>query len=423
MPRTKLTLIAIVLSLSVACALGARRAASPSPSQQPPNGPGPSAAPAPVPREYQAVYDWLESAIAEYRVEHAACQDSGAPGGPSFGAELLPANGNRGAALLDPTTIDVIRLYLDSLQNIGVQGVTVQIPVPLLSADFPSSEEYLDFYRQLGEEVRRRDLSLLVEAGAVFPDPQFSGVNFDFSGFTPTTYYEERTRELALIAAEVRPDYLSFGEEPSTERMITGLPITAGDYESFLSNTLQAIGESESLLGAGTGTWEDPAYYEALRGVPGLDFIDLHVYPLRSERADFFARTAEIGREATANGQRVLIGETWLYKVLPSELGRVPYQEAYARDPFSFWAPLDSEYLRAVGCIAREGDFEYVSFFWSGLFFSYLDYDETPRDLTPVELVQATNRAVLAELLAGGLSPTGSAYQELLQDLGSGKAP
>ena len=416
-------ILGVLVPLSVACVLGARRAASPSSTPQPPTGPEATAAPAPVPGEYQAVYDWLESAIAQYRVEHAACQDVGAPGGPSFGAELLPANGNRGAGLLDPNALDGVRLYLDALQDIGVQGVTVQIPVPLLSADFPRSGQYLDFYRQLGDEVRRRDLKLLIEAGAVFPDPQFSAVNFDFSGFTPTTYYEERTRELALIAAEVAPDYLSFGEEPSTERMITGLPITASDYETFLRNSLQAVGESESLLGAGTGTWEDPAFHQALRDVPGLDFIDLHVYPLQGERADFFERAAEIGREARASGQRVLIGETWLYKALPSELGDLPYQEVYRRDPFSFWAPLDSEYLRAVGCMAREGDFEYVSFFWSGFFFSYLDYDETPRDLTPVELVQAANRAILAELLAGGLSPTGAAYQELLQDLASGQVP
>jgi hypothetical protein len=40
-----------------------------------------------------------------------------------------------------------LRAYLDGLQRIGVQGVSVQIADPLLAPEFPRSSEYLAITR------------------------------------------------------------------------------------------------------------------------------------------------------------------------------------------------------------------------------------------------------------------------------------
>jgi hypothetical protein len=372
----------------------------------------PLAETAPVPEEYQATYASLQGSLDSFH-DYLSEHWDGSTGSTVFAAELLVANGNRGDVLLEPATMVGVKLYLDRFQELGLQGVTVAISFPLLSPDFPRSAEYLQFYQEVAQEVHRRGLKLLVESGPVFPDPEYSQVQVDFSGFTTETYFQAKREQLLLIASEVRPDYLAISGEPSTEQMLTGLSFPPAEYAAFAQQTAAAIDRSTGILvGAGAGTWEDPEYLRAFIADSSLDFINMHVYPLRSATADYLLRAVETAELARASGKKVLIGESWLYKASPSEVGK-PYQEIFPRDVFSFWEPLDMSFIEAMAGLAHYQGFEYVSLFWANYFFSYLDYDETPKNLSPAELMSRANDAASASLLAGTFSGTGETLKQL----------
>lgn len=376
----------------------------------------PATPPAP-PASYEDLYASLSDALTEFE-EYLAANWDGSRGQTIFGAELIVANGNRGEVLLEPATMAGVRLYLDRLQEIGVGGLTVAIAEPLIHPDYPRSDEYLAFYRQVAEEVRRRGLILTIETGPVFPDPQFSRVDFDWSQLTLDEYFQIRQDDLIRVASDICPDYLSLGNEPATEAMLTGLSFTLEEYVAFIRQTAADIDRScGTQIGAGTGTWEDPAYLEALTAEPGLDFVGLHLYPLSNGRTDYWLRAIEAAQAASANGRAIVVGEAWLYKASPDEVAAgITYQEVFGRDPFSFWQPLDARFIEAVAGMADWLDFDYVSFFWSGLFFGALDYDPVLAGLPQPALYQRLNQEQFAGLQGGRLTETGRAYQALLAD-------
>jgi len=373
---------------------------------------------APVPDEYRDIYDSLADSLG--RVEaFLAVRGEGQPASTTFGAELIIANGNRGEALLLPETMTAVRQFLDQLLQIGVGGVTLQIPDPLLNPDFPRSAEYLEFFRQVAQQVRTRGLKLMVESGPAFADPQYSRVRYDWSDLALEQFFQMRGDQLRLIAAELQPDYLSLGNEPGTQMMLTGLSFTIDDYLDFIAEVAISIDRSGGiLLGAGAGSWEDPAYLEFLMQETQLDFLNIHIYPLSSSRANFFERAVEAAAAARDRGMRVVIGEAWLDKATPQEIDQlIPYQDVYERDVYSFWQPLDIRFTEAMIEFARAEQLEYVSFFWSGFLFSYLEYDETTRNLSPVELYLRLNQAQYANIVAGFLTDTGKAYQAILREI------
>jgi hypothetical protein len=371
---------------------------------------------APVPEEYQALYASLEASLESFQ-DYLDQHSDGATGTTLFATELLPANGNRGDALLQPATMASVDLYLDRLQELGVQGVTVEISFPLLRPDFPRSAEYLRFFQEVAQEIHGRGLKLLVESGPAFPDPEYSRVQVDFSGFTTETYFQARREQLLLIAREVQPDYLSISGEPTTEKMLTGLSFSPAEYTAFVQETVDDIDRSTGILvGAGAGTWEDPEYLRGFIASPSLDFIDMHVYPLKSADADYLLRAVDVAELAKASGKKLVIGECWLYKASPLEVGK-PYQEIFPRNVFSFWEPLDIRFIEAMAGLAHYQGFEYVSLFWANYLFSYLDYDETPKNLSPVELMNRANQAASGSILAGTFSGTGQAFQQLMSTL------
>jgi hypothetical protein len=307
-----------------------------------------------------------------------------------------------------------VNLYLDRFQELGVQGVTVAISFPLLSPDFPRSAEYLRFFQEVAQEIHRRGLKMLVESGPVFPDPEYSGVQVDFSRFTTESYFQAKREQLLLIAREVRPDYLAISGEPTTEEMLTGLSFSPAEYAAFAQETADDIDRSTGILvGAGAGTWEDPAYIRAFIASPSLDFINMHVYPLSSAYDNYLQRAVDWAELARASGKKLVMGESWLYKASPPEVAK-PYQEIYRRDVFSFWEPLDIRFIQAMAGLAHYEGFEYVSLFWANYFFSYLDYDDATKNLSPVELMNRANQAASRSIMAGTFSGTGQALQQLL---------
>ncbi|HWQ28428.1 MAG TPA: hypothetical protein VNN12_05340 [Dehalococcoidia bacterium] len=331
---------------------------------------------------------------------------------PLLAAELLPANGNRGAELLQPGAMEGVRLYLDALQRLGARGVNLSIVFPLFGEQEPRREEYVAFYREVVAECRRRGLTVGVEMGPAFAGTPYSTLSVDYSAFTPQSYLDARLRQAALAAHALEPDYLTLAEEQDTERMLTGLDLTVDDYVAMLRRARAVIDPPPGvLLGAGSGSWEPPDLIDGILSETDLDFVNIHLYPLTNGAVNYVDRVAEWATRARAARKRVMIGETWLYKASVQELrSGLPYDQVFARDVFSFWAPLDALHIETVHALARATGIEYVSFFWSKFFFAYLDYGASPA-AAGADLMRLSNAAAVQAIVERRLTASGEAFR------------
>lgn len=367
-----------------------------------------------VPPAYQALYTYLAGVLDATKTAVDAQQPAN-PVPLTFGAELLPANGNRGQELLDPRTLPATVLYLDRLQQLGVQGVTLPIKYPLYTPNDPNFQGYRAFYQQVAKAVQRRGMKLDIEATVLFAGTPFTSENVSFAGLTFEQFEAEDRQMVQDIIDDLAPDYLIVIDEPSTEAALTGITeLNDPEHElELVTYVLDGVNRGSTLIGAGAGSWESLDFVQLLAANTSLDYIGVHIYPLSRETI----RTAlAMADTAHQYGKRVLIEETWLYKAGPQEqvTSVAANTTIFQRDAYSFFAPLDQEFLYDVAGLAHLMGAEYISPFWSGLFFGYVDYTAATATLPYREQAAVANRQQSRNLLAGTFSATGLYYGQLI---------
>jgi len=381
------------------------------------SGPVWSAPPAPV--QYVDLYAGLDTKLKAIDGVVTA-RSTGGKHDVTFSAELLPANANIGEPLFREQTWPAVLLNLDRLQQLGVRGVKVAVKYPVLMPSFPRSADYLEFYRRVGQEVRRRNLKLLVQMTDGFRESAFSALPVEpyYAGLTWERYRREKRQMAETIIREIRPDYLTVQNEPGTQAHNTGLPMTVQNVTDLLEYVTRGLDKRGVLVGAGAGTWEDLAYAQSLARIGGLDYLDMHIYPITRDYVNDRAfRFAEVAQRA---GKRVVIGEAWLYKASDQDLraGNVAAAPGlFARDVFSFWEPLDAQFVTTVVKLSHAVKIDFTSFFWSRYFFGYADYSERTGRLSPGELSRLANAAAGRNMTADPprMTQTGATLQRLIK--------
>lgn len=365
-----------------------------------------------IPAEYQRLYEEISQKLGVFD-SYLNSHWDGTKSKVTFGAELLPANGHAGERLLTGENYKGTLIYLDSLQSLGIQGVKIAISYPLLAPDFPNSDRYLEYYKNLAQELRKREMTILVAIGNLLPDPSFTDLQVSFSDLTFAKYLQTKRQIAERIIREIHPDYLTIANEPSTEAMATGLNATVPEFTETVRYVLKGLDRSGVLIGAGAGTWNDLDYVKSLARDTDLDYIDIHIYP-----ANFLKEANTIADIARAYNKRLIIDEAWTYKVYDSELGdlgNVAMQaKVFGRDVYSFWEPLDSRFLEILVKLASYKGYEFISPFWSKYFFGYLDYEAVGKNLTYRQLTQLSNQKASQDILNHKLSDTGLTYQKLI---------
>jgi len=76
---------------------------------------------------------------------------------------------HRGEFLLETGVREATLRELDALKNLGAEGIVLQICYPLLTPEFRDPQPFLDYYSNLANEVRARNLKLLIEHGTLLP--------------------------------------------------------------------------------------------------------------------------------------------------------------------------------------------------------------------------------------------------------------
>jgi hypothetical protein len=364
-----------------------------------------------IPPEYQAAYDELIATLGTFT--DSLPPDKGDPF--LLGAELGYANGNIGEALLEPSTLSLVQVQLDALHSMGVKAVVVAIKFPMLEPDFPRSKEYLEFFKKVSGEIHNRGMIFLVKVGPLFAGTTYSPLEVDWSAYDRESFIAAQQRELVTIANEIRPDILQIANEPGTIAMLSGVKFTPAEYRDFIESSVETIGHPNGLrLGAGAGTWEDPAYMDSLMDIDGLDCIDLHVYPIGRE-AGLLQRAYDTAIKARANGKCAVISEAGLYKAGSTEPAAFggEFESTFRLDAFSFWEPADEAFLTAVTRLSQAGGVEFASFFWTRSLFAYLDYEEAG-SFSARRVNRELNQAARENLQDGRLSPLGEFFKMLI---------
>ena len=385
--------------------------------------------PPPVPAEFQDLYSFLGQKLDAFEAKLSAAGPAAAP--VTLAAELLSANGNRGRALLGAGALPGVRTELDRLRSLGVQAVTVAIPFPILHQPFlawngdPGDfQPLVAFFQQVAFETHARGMKLLVESGAMFPGIYSAGSGMNAAGYYQTIGATEfvagRSAVIRTIVSQVKPDVVNVGSEPDTEVALTGQAFLgtpagwAATMRTFVGD-LAAAGLTGVPVVAGTGTWKNGAasFVAELCKIPGLWGIDLHLYPVNG---DYLDQALSLAAQARAAGKKVTMLECWLQKERDSELG--VYQSAvdpvlFARDSWSFWAPLDQRFLALMVRYARTAGLEFLSPYWSRYYFAYLDYDTVARTTPPPaagDVFAAATAADARALADGETTSTGRAF-------------
>jgi hypothetical protein len=371
----------------------------------------------PVPRRYRDLYAELSRLLDEFErllgTEPLRRRDV------LFGGEVLAANAHRGPDLLTEQAFQGSLLYLERLKALGARGVTIQAAYPLLADDHPRSAEYWAFYQRLARAIRERGLKLHVKNGPLFTEKEFTKVAPDYSKLTSERYFEARSRIARRAVAEFAPDYLTIANEPSSEMHILKFSISPERYARFVNDTLAGLKRGATLIGAGSGTWDTLDYIGLFSRQTAVDYIDLHIYPLAGPNANFLRRGLEMIQLAHAAGKRVVIGEAWLYKAAPRELrGNPAASSVFARDVYSFWAPLDGRFLEVLHRLGATQGIDYISPFWTKYLFSYVDFADAPSAASAGELLALGDRAAVKQIVAGQYSACGDAYRRIARRAG-----
>jgi hypothetical protein len=360
-----------------------------------------------VPLSYRPLVAILEQRIAGLRERSAGL----APTGHTvLGAEVLYANGNLGPSLLRPVALTNATLELDRFQELGIKGVMIEITFPFLLPSYANSAGYLSFYEGVVSAARARHMEVSVEENPIFPG--LSSVASNYSGLTLQTYAAEQRTMAQIIIDDLHPNYLTILDETDTFAAHLRLPLDSPSAAVEVVNLeLSGLQRGTTMVGAGTGTWEDPAIDAALLDQTSIDYLSIHVLPIDTQSVDNLVTIEKLARKAK---KPTVIDETWLYKdATPGEAGLLNDNEVTSLNGFSFFAPLDQAFLEAITSFARTHGVSFLSPSWTGQFFAYLDWT-TSLDQAP----PASRRAQAAAVQQGAMennqfSSTGRAYSRL----------
>jgi hypothetical protein len=369
-----------------------------------------------VPAAYQDTYNTLATQIASFDSAVRAKWD-GTPSGVVYAPQLETASAANYTNLLGANYYtNVVVPELDELQALGAQGVNVHISFPILYQPFYSSnpsqyQQFVDFYQQLAQDVRARGMKLVV-SNVVENESPGDDVTAFYAYYTSLTwdqYMTGRAQNALNTALLIQPASMSVITQPDAEASYTG-QTNAGTVtgstqllQTILS-ALQGGGVTKLPIGAGTGTWSSN-YLQFIQGfaATSVQVININIFPINNS---FLMNAITAAETAHAAGKQFAISEAWEYKENNSELGTLSLDQLCARDPFGFWAPVDTAFLSALADFANYGQLSYISPFWSHYFFAYLDYNTYSSD-SDSDIILDSQTAAQAARLTGTSTYTG----------------
>ncbi len=329
-----------------------------------------------------------------------------------FGVELPLANSRHGETLWNEPVADVTALTLDRLQALSIQAVSIGLPYPVLTRSHPRIENDREFFRRIAVEIRRRGLAIIVEIGAPPGESEPNQVEQDYHGIKREKFREDLREMAETVIADIRPEFLTLLSEPDTQTRNTGLSFSPTEFAAIVRRVATGLDRSGTKLGAGAGSWASIDYFKALANIPELHYIDFHIFPVQYGYAA--ERILKASEAARAKGKQVAIGAAWLYKTSGREFSQISRSEALARNTFSFWQPLDENFIRLVTHLAGTIEAEFCAFFGTKYLYAYVEHTGETSRQSPGQLFKLSEQLAKENLFRGRLSPTGERFKGVI---------
>ncbi len=373
----------------------------------------PASESAPVPASYQSLYGSLQTQLHTLEAQIAALPQQ-SPSAPIFGAHLLEMDSNRGPALLNPNTAQSVSLYLKRFQELGLHGITMSINYPLLMPTFPQSAQYLALYQSVVQQARQLGLTVAIEQGVLFTNTPFSPFHFSYAGLTAQSLAAQQHTMAQIIIDQLHPDFLGILEEPETVDHLTGLTAlaTPDDAVAYTQTVLSGLRRGQTLIGAGAGSWQPASFDTALIARTTLDVVPLHMYPVTPTT---IATTLADIQAAQAARKPIVFDEAWLNKDTSSTIANSNFVQVSQRNLYSFFAPLDGEFLRDLVQLSRRVGIAYFSPFWSNYFFAQIAYQPADETIAYAQAQQEVLPLLGQNLLNDVFTAIGTDYQRAIQ--------
>lgn len=300
-----------------------------------------------------------------------------------------------------------------------------------------SKEDFILFYKELADYIRNKGKKVYMTHNTI--KWQFTNINslgyFDQmkaeEGWVHddirVRYRHERASEFAFVCKELQPDYAlvimeaghqnkDFGDLDPPGGHLEAAPLFSNRYWPsdspyyelgwgvYVDDAIAAFkaipgGPPQTDLGVCIGTWDqEEAAYSLITEYArheDIDYIDLHMFIARATQNEgspdeiiidclknLITWTNHI--RAINSDARILIGECWLFKAHAKDYGEdppLPLPQGAGRDNYSFWAPMDQQYLRLMGEACKRKNLELlIPFYGPNFFYDYLSYVELPTD-------------------------------------------
>jgi hypothetical protein len=402
-----------------------------------------------VPAEFSDLYPVLQADITNFETSLDAGWDGTFYTNCQFAAVLVPAtDGGEGVAATNQFFFENSVLpFLNGLQSLGVKTIKVSINFPTLYQPYYDSvngannpagyTNMFNFFTNVVYAVRQRGMGLIIPSQNLFPFEQPAVSNY-YASLNFNQYTNGRSAQIQTITRYLKPDVIMLQSEPVTEveNLTINLsaqlndPVTDTNMLVGFLNDLKNAGlrTTSTLVGAGMGTWQ-PSFNTYLTNFVSLplDILDVHVYPINRTTnfgfvTDFLQRTIQMADAAHSRGMKVGMGECWVQKERNSELANPPSELVFeGRNTYSFWSPLDREFLLAMVKLGHYKKYEFIDPFWTSFFFAQLDYTNEQSYLTnasadanALSLSKHENSALSVALAVGSVTNTGLAYAEYI---------
>ncbi len=377
----------------------------------------------PIPSQYQDAYNTVNANVTSFSATVNA-NWGGAVSPVVYAPQLQTATSALTTSLLQPNYYQVTVLAeLNSLQALGVTGVTFHIDFPTLYQPFYSNpadyQAYLSFYTTLVNEIHARGLKVVIENTISLVYPGTNGASFIpyYQSLDWPTYMSQRAQLAASIAQLLQPDYIVLVAEPDTEANASGqvnANTVSGSTQMVqgMIASIRATGATGVQMGAGCGTWH-PSFLQFIQSFTTLPLnqIDMHVYPVNVNNLPNALNALGLVQAA---GKQASMSEFWAYKESDAEYNQVlPYTTVYARDVFSFWESTDIAFLQAMKNFANFGKFAFLSPFWSHNFAADLDY-AVYGGQPDATVITTESAAATAANMAGAFTATGLAWENMM---------
>lgn len=362
-----------------------------------------------IPNDYKGLYNFLDASLDKMETQKGSFNTM-------VSSNLLSANSNSLPDIAEsPQNFTTIEKTLDRFVDMGLKVVDITIQYPTLVKGFPHSGDYLEYYKKVFQEVKKRNLKITVEVGSTFTSPMFAKlpVNDWYSGLTKERYCKEKRQMIETIINELAPDYLTIEEEPTTQQTNLGLSYSVEDAKNYVDYFLKDLDTKNIPIGAGAGLWDDEGYWDLYLNNPSIDFLNFHIYPIYD--SELKSKLESLSKRAAEKGKKVVVGEAWLYKTNGDEKlgGPVAMSEViFGRDAYSFWQPLDCKFIDALLNMASTNNWEFVNFFWSKCFFGYVEYNNAAKN--PKEAFTLQQKAATPNIYKNRLTSTGMYLKERL---------